>query len=240
MSHSLAAEQSSRRASAIYSGWQFVRQDILTPALDLIFPPICVGCGKVGTLLCETCLATMATPTDPADPPPSLTALQAVGAYQGGLQQAVHALKYELLTDIAQPLGELMARTIQELNWPRSALVPVPLHDRRLQARGFNQSALLSRVISRLLDWPLAEHSLIRTRDTVSQVGLNRQQRQENVRNAFTLTNPQNFQEPNVVLVDDVFTTGATMHECALTLLAHGTTCVRAIVLGKALRADQR
>ncbi len=239
MSHSLAAGQTGRRASAIYAGWHLLRQYALKPALDLIFPPVCVGCGKVDMLLCDTCLASFAPAEAEAALPP-LAALQAVGIYQGHLQQAVHALKYDLLTDLAQPLGVMMACFIQNAGWPHSTLVPVPLHDQRLRARGFNQAALLGRVIGGQLGWPQVEQALIRTRNTSSQVGLDRQQRQNNVKNAFTLANPVGLLENDVVLVDDVFTTGATIRECAVTLLDSGIRSVRAIVVGRALSADQR
>ncbi len=229
-----------RRASAVSNGWRLVKHSVLTPVLDLIFPPVCVGCGRVGTLLCDRCIASFVAPEETGPPPYPLTALHALGQFNGALQKAVHALKYDCLTDLASPLGSLMAQAVLAAGWPRSQIIPVPLHDARYHQRGFNQSALLGQAIARQTGWGQWDEVLARVRMTQSQVGLNYQERQANVRGAFAVSNPSRLQGQDIILVDDVFTTGATLLECAKTLLDAGAGSIRALVVGRAVATDQR
>ncbi len=229
------------RAFVLYNGWTLLKQYILTPALDLIFPPACVGCGRVDTLLCAPCTQNIAPPDAPATVVSPLHDVQAIGHFSGVLQKAVHALKYEHLTALARPLGELMAERIAVMHWPPSLIIPVPLHTDRLQYRGYNQAALLGQVIAEQLHWPWQDNVLMRVRATRSQVGLNYHERQGNVRGAFALAAADSVRGQDIVLVDDVYTTGATMRECAAVLLEDGGAhSVRAIVAGQAGIAGQR
>ncbi len=219
------------------TGWALLKRYILTPALDLVFPPVCIGCGRVGVLLCPQCIAGF-TPAPTAiehHRMAPLVALCAVGQFGGTLQQAIHALKYDHITDLAHPLGALMASRIRQAAWPRSLIVAVPLHENRLRQRGYNQSALLGGVIAGQLGWPHRSDLILRARATPSQVGLNYQERQENVKGAFTVINATELQGSEVILIDDVYTTGATIRECATTLLAAGASTVRAMVVGQAI-----
>ena len=229
------------RAFVLYNGWTLLKQYLLTPALDLIFPPVCVGCGRVDTLLCDPCIQSITPPDAPATVVSPLSDVQALGHFGGVLQKAVHALKYEHLTALARPLGELMAERIAAMRWPPSLIIPVPLHTDRLLYRGYNQAALLGQVIAEQLRWPWHDSVLIRARATRSQVGLNYHERQGNVRGAFALTTADPVHGQDIVLVDDVYTTGATMRECAAVLLEDGGAhSVRAIVAGQAGIAGQR
>ncbi len=228
------AAQAGRRVFAIPTGWTFVQQHLLTPLLDLVFPPACAGCGRVGILLCDPCLATI-RPVEFHHQPDlaPLEALGAVGRYEGLLQRAVQALKYEGATALATPLGQQMARRIADAAWEPGVFVPVPLHQHRLATRGYNQAALLARAAASALGWPYRDDLLSRVRATHSQVGLDHQARQENVRDAFALASPESLQDRSIILVDDVYTTGATIRECASVLAAAGAGAVRAFVVGK-------
>ncbi len=229
------AAQTHQGASTFTDGWMLLKQHILIPALDLVFPPTCVGCGRVGMALCPECQITLTSkPVTLTDPPPPLLAVGALGAFDGVIQAAVHALKYDRITALADLLGALLATFLREAAWPPGTLVPVPLHPRRLQQRGFNQAALLSRAIACELGWPCHEGLLQRVRETASQVGLDHQERQANVRAAFAVTQPAAIQGGSFLLVDDVYTTGATLHECAACLAEQGASAVRAIVVGRA------
>lgn len=215
---------------------RLLKHHVLTPVLDLIFPPVCVHCERVGSLLCVGCIATVApAPLMPPHAVAPLADLRALGVFAGALQQAVHALKYEHLRDLAGTLGCLQAEAIQRANWPPSLILPVPLHEERQRERGYNQAALLGAAIAGRLGWPLDSQTLTRTRATRSQVGLGYQERQENVRGAFVVVGPQAVQGRDLVLVDDVYTTGATLRECAATLLAAGARGVRGMVVGQAV-----
>lgn len=229
------AAQTHQGASAFTNGWMLLKQHILLPALDLVFPPACVGCGRVGTQMCPECRAALThEPIIQHDPLPPLLAVGALGAFDGVIQTAVHALKYDHITTLADVLGGLLADLLRQAAWPQATIVPVPLHSSRLQQRGFNQAALLGRAIARNLGWPFDEHLLSRVRQTASQVGLGYHERQVNVRDAFAVEHPDRVQGASFLLVDDVYTTGATLHECAACLAEQGAGAVRAVVVGRA------
>jgi ComF family protein len=140
--------------------------------------------------------------------------------YEGGIMEAVHQLKYGGKTHLAGSLGTLLASFA--MGWLEKIddylMMPVPLHRKRLRERGFNQSLLLAKVVRRLSGWELDYLSLRRIRYTRPQTGLNSDERSKNVRQAFDLARPGEFNGKIVVLVDDVATTGNTMNECARVL----------------------
>jgi ComF family protein len=150
--------------------------------------------------------------------------------------EALRRFKYGDRSDLARPLGGLLRRGI-EGNAPGSvdAVVPVPLHRRRLVERGYNQSALLAREVSDALRIPVL-HALSRGRDTPQQALLDAVARRENVRDAFALARGQNVHGRRVLLVDDVATTGATLGECRRVLLEGGAAAVIAAVVAIAER----
>ena len=218
--------------------------------LDLLFPPRCVGCRRMGTWLCPSCLARVGRVESPSCercgrplPAPGLcpscragnSALLGVRApffFEGAIQEAVHELKYRGRRVLAGPLGELRAAYLGTLPWPPSAIAPVPLHRQRERARGYNQAALLARALSARCGWPLLDGGLVRWRHTRPQVGLDGAARLENVRGAFRWEGP----EPpprRVLLLDDVCTTGATMEACAQALREAGAEEVRGLALAR-------
>lgn len=241
MSHFVIPDTTSEAAAPVRAGWwTLLKYTLIDPALDLLFPAVCSGCGRVGAVLCEPCLSAIrasALPVEPT-PAPGLDALSALGTFEGPLRQAVHALKYDRLRDVARPLGALLAQHLLAAGWPRSVIVPVPLHPERLQTRGFNQAALLAQEIARNLEWPCSE-ALARTRQTASQVGLDHNERQDNVRGAFSVIQPAAIQAADILLIDDVYTTGATLSECALAVQHGGARHVRALVVGRARGGTQ-
>lgn len=203
--------------------------------LDLLFPPRCAGCGRGGQWFCQQCRAEiMPIPRGLAVPQP-LAGLWIAGFYIHPLDQAIHALKYGGKRRVAEPLGLLLAETYRRqarIRLPPDALLPTPLHARRLAERGYNQSALLARVVSRELGLPLVEDALSRVRDTPQQVGLSGGQRRKNVAGAFACRPGHPLVESRrVVLLDDVCTTGATMTACAEALLAAGAREVWGLAL---------
>ncbi len=113
-------------------------------------------------------------------------------------------------------------------------IMPVPLHAKRLRQRGFNQALLLAHRMSERHGLPLVYDNLIRQRSTRPQVELKGDERIKNVKGAFTLRQPGKVEEKNIILVDDVFTTGATMNECAQVLKQAGATHVTAFTLARA------
>jgi ComF family protein len=117
-----------------------------------------------------------------------------------------------------------------------SLIIPVPLHPRKLRQRGFNQSVVLAREISRRHGVAMDFRTLRRVVDTASQTGLKKKERRSNIRKAFSITGPERIRGQNILLVDDVYTTGSTLSECARTLLKAGAEAVGALTLARAIQ----
>jgi ComF family protein len=152
------------------------------------------------------------------------------------LREAITAFKYSGRIDLDRPLGRLLAQRLRTAADPREfdLILPVPLHPQRLRERGYNQSLLLARVLSRQLQRPLAPRLLRRLRATPPQQGLNAALRQANLRQAFALSQP--LRGEHLLLIDDVVTTTATARECSRVLLEGGAGAVTLAVLARAGR----
>lgn len=149
-------------------------------------------------------------------------------AYEGKARELVRLLKFHNVRRAAIPLAQAMVEGLRARG-PFDALVPVPLHRKRQRERGYNQCAVLCRAMAQEMNVPVGEDWLLRTVDTPHQVGLSRAQREQNVRGAFALAHP--VQGLHVLLVDDVWTTGATCRACAQVLQHAGarvTVCTAA------------
>ncbi len=169
---------------------------------------------------------------------------RAVGIHQGGLKELVHGLKYRGRRDLAHPMGRMLHDTFERY-WhtpPVDAVVPIPLHVKRLRQRGFNQSALLLRAWQRAsseaaVGWtpPSCSTALLRTRRTAPQTGLSRRERRRNMRGAFTVDEKAGLEGQRLVLLDDVLTTGATVEEAARVLMAAGAASVDVLTFTRTL-----
>lgn len=217
---------------------------LLRGLVDVLFPPACQVCRASGDFpLCPRCRAgipLIRLPVcrkcgKPLRGPPDLiftcipcrhrrtyfTCARAAGVYDGPLRDAIHALKFGRCQAMAGPLGRLMAEVAATDPRLRADLVvPVPLHQRRLRERGFNQSELLAVEVAGYLDVPIRADVLTRVRPTASQTALSRDERRANVRAAFEAVHL--LQVGRVLLVDDVMSTGATAMECARALRRSG------------------
>ena len=242
-----------------------IRQSLV----DAFFPPRCAGCERFGEeLFCYACApklqkipapfcACCGAPFDPLAfsaeicavcrlRPPHYVAARSAFVFEGPMRTAIHDFKYRRFFDDARRLAPLLAREIRgDPTFQKQRfdfLVPVPLHRQRERARGFNQSVLLARALSEQCEIPALE-ALIRTQKTAPQVGLNAQQRRQNVRGAITVspqTAPETLRGARVLLVDDVFTTGATMDECAKILRRAQVAEVFALTLARQLAPDEK
>jgi ComF family protein len=154
----------------------------------------------------------------------------AVAPFEGVAREAVHALKYEGRHAISAMMGKLMAGMASEL--PAELVVSTPLHATRRRERGYDQAALLARAMSRQLGVSCDEKALKRTRRTRQQVSLGPEERRENVAGAFAAMHP--FRGERILLVDDVYTTGATMGAAADALVERGAASVVGVVFGYA------
>lgn len=176
--------------------------------------------------------------------PPFVKAV-AYGSYDGGLRELIHLLKYEQVQPAAVVLGRMLAEAVTGLEsaWTRNSIVvvPVPLHARKLRQRGFNQSELIARHAIKLTGRLLLDPRVLqRRRETQSQIGLTRHQRRENLRGAFVVPRPEEIAGRDVLLVDDVFTTGTTVSECARVLRRAGASKVFVATVARTLKADAK
>ncbi len=196
-------------------------------AVDLIFPPRCAGCGQIDTAFCEECQHQARTVPlvgkVPATAP--LVGAATTAEHSGILREMVQALKYENARLLARPLGERLAACLEAQDWTIDMIVPVPLHTSRLRERGYNQSQLLGEHVAALTGIGCIPAALQRIRATQSQVTMTAQERLTNVRDAFT-ANPSSAAGRTILLIDDVYTTGATLSACAEALLLVGALAV--------------
>jgi len=176
------------------------------------------------------------------DEPPFVRAL-AYGSYELGLRELIHLLKYEHVRPAAGVLGRMLGEVIQELaaEFNTAIVVPVPLHASKLRQRGFNQAEEIAKVALKHLKSArlhLTTDVLERRRLTESQTGLTRPQRLENIRGAFCVKQAEKLRDCDVVLVDDVFTTGTTVSECARVLRRGGAARVFVATVARVLKAE--
>jgi ComF family protein len=173
--------------------------------------------------------------------PPAYHRARAAVRYDDISRALVHALKYGDRIDLAPIMGRWMARAGHELLKEADAIIPVPLHWRRLWARRFNQSMLLSQEISQEAGIPVADAALKRIKATAQQVGLSQSERAQNVQGAFRVPPDRKAEVAGrrVVLVDDVLTSGATSDACARALLRAGAANVDLLVFARVVDAVQ-
>src|SRR3972149_4412474 len=203
--------------------------------LDLIFPKRCVSCGAFGKYICNKCFAKIEFVEKPICP---ICQRQAIGGkthprctgkfrldglvvackYKGPIKLAIKKVKYKWVYDIEKVLVNLLASQIWKFDLPQdSNLIPIPLSKKRKNWRGFNQAEILAKTLSKKFNVSYSA-SLIRMIDTRTQVGLTKEERRENVKGAFAGRKAQGKRDKNIILVDDVYTSGATMMEAAKVL----------------------
>ena len=231
----------------------------LRTALDLALPPLCPACREPveGRGLCPACWSKLSFITRPYcerlgipfvyDPGPGILSMEAIAdppAYHRARaavrfdeisRALVHALKYGDRLDLAPMMGRWICHAGRELLAEADALVPVPLHWRRLWARRFNQSAMLAAAISAESDVPIAAAALKRVKPTAQQVGLSRSERALNVQGAFRVPEESRgaVTGRRLILVDDVLTSGATVDGCARALLRAGAANVDVLIFAR-------
>jgi ComF family protein len=201
--------------------------------LATLAPPRCAACDDAVALLtvfCPSC-ARAAAPT-----PRGATRPSAAFVYGGSIARAIMRMKYESRPDLARPLGDLLWRALEPhaAAFRGSVVVPVPLHPSRLAERGFNQSALLARHIAQHMGAWCAPRALARTRVTRQQATLDRAERTANVMGAFEARRGALIEGSDILLVDDVMTTGATLDACEKALAEAGAARIRRVVLAAA------
>jgi competence protein ComFC len=233
---------------------------LIDTLLELFYPSNCVGCGHpqdVGILLCDRCKETSPRIQAPfcrrcSRPFEGLVAGEfscpncedhtpafdcAISHYQakGVLRELIHRFKYGRQFYLRRVLAEFLIDAMQDARIqadPADYLVPVPLHPTRFRERGFNQADALAETLSKRTRLPILR-CIERRRYTNTQTRFDRVERMQNLRNAFSLRKSRDVRGKHLVLLDDVLTTGSTLHECALVLRGAGAESVRAITIAR-------
>ncbi|OGH06398.1 MAG: hypothetical protein A2171_02285 [Candidatus Levybacteria bacterium RBG_13_35_9] len=226
--------------------------------LDFVFPKRCVNCKKAGDYICQNCFTFISFDVKPlclvCDKPSfnnlthpickrkySIDGCFSAIAYNKIAQKLIYNFKYKpYLTDLKKFLSELFVESIiqnenfmtqtQKGNW---VFVPVPLFSSKLRKRGYNQSEILAKSLSEKFNFPV-QNILKRTRDTKTQYKLKKEDREENMKNAFVLKNQNSkIKSQNIFLVDDIVTTGSTLKEAANILKRNGANKVFGLTLAR-------
>jgi ComF family protein len=216
--------------------------------LELVFPAHCAGCGRAGAVWCPACRqrlvpvatrvclscrreAAVGSAFDACGP--LAPRAWAVAVYRPPLDRALTYLKYRPDARLARALAESMANVARAYRLQATCVVPVPLSERRLRRRGYNQAELLGRAVAGLLGLPLFPPAIVRIRETGSQVGLEAGERWANVDGAFA-ADPSLVRDETILLIDDVHTTGATLAACSEALAQAGARRVLALTVARA------
>lgn len=231
--------------------------------LGLFFPSFCLGCNKEGTFLCQDCRSILEISEyhyclcgkNPLRLPPGnkkgtcqkcrankLSGLYFALAYKEKslTRKLIHQFKYEpYIKTLAGVLSSIIIEhlVITKNNsdgiWQNAILIPVPLEKSKLKNRGYNQAQELAKELSKILEVNVISGNLIKTRKTLSQKDLSAKERQENIKGAFLVKNPIEVKNKKIFLVDDVYTTGSTMEECANVLKKAGAIQVWGITIAR-------
>ncbi len=198
---------------------------IFSKVLDLLFPPLCYGCKKEKTIFCNSCLLHTKKPL--SSPYPFITSLYAFKT--PSIRKAIHAIKYFHRKDLLIPFARKIAEEIRSQNIS-GTLVPIPMHPIRRMLRGYNQAEELAKLISYETSLPCDPKLLIKKKYSKKQVGTSsRHERLKNQHNAFHATH--DITRQTIILIDDVTTTGATLHEARKDLITHGAKAVWAFTI---------
>ncbi len=157
---------------------------------------------------------------------------RAFAYYDGVVRKAIHHLKYQNDLTIGRYLAGLLQLVYQRTDWDVELIVPIPIGEQKKQERGYNQAERLAKPLSDLLNIPLSCDALVRINEISSQVGLNHEERRENVRQAF-IAKALQVKGKRVLVVDDVFTSGATMEAAAAELMGAGAAKVYCLTVAK-------
>lgn len=228
--------------------------------LDLIFPPLCVVCkGKDINFLCEKCkksiefikdnfcylcgdkaqgkITPRATCGKCRQERIYFTQGRSVARYSGTLKEIIHKFKYHQKKYLAKVLGNLMVDYLKDDFWIDiknvDIIIPIPLHRKRERERGFNQSELLGKNIASYFKIEILSNVLFRTKETRPQFFLRERERKENIKNAFTLKNEEIIKNKNILLIDDIYTTGSTLREASKTIKKAKTKNIYCLTLAR-------
>lgn len=230
-----------------------ILNEIKESCLDLLFPQKCINCGQEGKWLCQNCQKLVYFSYSHNCPicqkyqsndfvcldcvdKSFLNGLWVLADYNNKLtKKIVQLIKYNFLLDLEIALERIIKGYFsQNIKWPNEAiLLPVPLSRRRFLSRGFNQAELICQLLQKVQGNNINNQILTRTIYRRPQTGLSIKDRQRNIRNNFKIRKNFTSKDRNIILVDDVYTTGATMNECAKVLKENGFTNIWGLVIAR-------
>lgn len=202
--------------------------------LDFIFPKFCLSCRKRGRYICQNCLSKVRSGRAFYFRENGLGMNISIFRYEGVIRKAIHAVKYKFAYSISGELAHVCIALIKANKRipSKAVLVPIPLHKKRKNWRGFNQSEILGRELSRHLGWEFSPNLLVVKKETLPQVGLTRENRLRNTSGKYAVNS--NYLIPKlskIILFDDVWTTGSTMKEAYRVLKEFGFKNVWAVTI---------
>ena len=208
--------------------------------LDLLYPRFCFNCGREGSYLCEDCQSILGVlNTHQKHQTQTLKDLYFALPYQKTLiKNLIQKFKYQpFVKGLAISLTSLIITHFQLLdnkpNFSGFTLIPVPLEKSKLKRRGFNQAEEIGKELARFLKIPLVNNVLVKIKETLPQVELSDEERKENVKGAFLVKNGGIIKEKKILLIDDIYTTGSTLEECAKVLKEAGAKEIIGIVIAR-------
>jgi len=209
--------------------------------LNLIFPEFCIGCKKEGTYLCQDCLSLINISNTSLKIEKEIKTIYCATDYNNLIiKRLITTFKYKpFAKELSKTLAFIIIIYFQNLEKlpdffkkkNEFLLIPIPLYKKRLKWRGFNQTEEISKILSEIFKIPLALNILVKTRQTIPQLNLPQEKRKENVKGVFACTKPELIKGKNILLIDDVITTGATIQEAAKTLKKSGAKQILGIVV---------
>jgi ComF family protein len=218
-------------------------------ALDLFFPPWCIGCGREGKYICDACRQNLPLISPPVcavcgrpltidntcpgciEWPVAIDGIRSPFLFDGAIRKVIHEFKYRNLKAAAPLLADFLHDFLKDDPLPADVLVPVPIHQKRQRERGYNQSSLVARELGKMSGLPLVEDCLIKKVNTPPQVRTaSVSERRKNIADAFICADGR-LQGKRVLLVDDVSTSGATLNACAGVLKTAGAASVWGLVI---------
>ena len=225
-------------------------------AVDFVYPPSCSGCGKPGSLWCSDCQHSTQRILSPIceicgypilkpgvckncqTTRPPFTFLRSFAEYNGALEKAVKSIKYHSNLGLGLIFAEYLSEMVSNLNWDFDCIVPIPISKEHLRSRGYNQTSVFARPLALMLNKPINENSVIRTKNTLSQVHLTREERFTNLQSAFSV-NSATLIGKKVLVVDDISTTGATLISCSKVLMDSGCNEVFCLTIARTIKNHQ-
>ena len=222
--------------------------------LDWVFPPVCAGCDRISFLICPDCEKILFEIIEESvcyknnelryyaslkveEEMRLLDELDFLGIHRNELAKCVRALKYHHNLEIGKVLGQYLGDAFLDKKWEIDLVVPVPLGEKRILSRGYNQAEIIAEGFCEKTGLQIDKVSLRRKKETRTQVGLNIKQREKNMLDAF-VADGSLIKDKSILLIDDVLTTGATLRSSALALRKGGAKAVLAMTISSGTVSD--